>query len=108
MIVMQNGIESFPDTWVSSQLCQGWLMVEKVASEPLEVTASRWLKKVGNLTMDAGSLVKYDYTTTPKSDIGTFIPKLTSVSPERSEEPNVSKRLISWTLKSNAKNVNVI
>lgn len=94
--------EDTEDVWVSNQLCQAWLVVEKIPTEPVMVTFSRYKKLVQDATRDVGHLEKYDYTQTPKVLTGSFLIKNMGTSPNLSSDPLRPKRVITWELISNA------
>lgn len=99
-LYFQDGPDRLRNTWLSSRLCQAWLVVEKGSTEPLQVTAAKTLDKVVRASTDPGHVEKYDYSTSPKSLIGTFIPKLFEVTAEMSSDPLRSKRVVTWELHS--------
>ena len=77
---------------------QGWLAVSKKTTEPLEVSFQSELDKLLALTVDIGFLTLYDYSQDPKTDVGAYVPKLTEVTHDMSNDPLVEKRVIRWKL----------
>lgn len=98
----QSLAEDTEDVWISNQLCQAWLVVGKIPTEPVNVTFSRYKKLVQDACRDTGHLEKYDYTQTPKVMTGSYIIKNMGVSPNMSNDPLRPKRVFSWELISNA------
>lgn len=100
---MQDGPEEILSRWLSSKLCQGWLVVEKQATEPLIVTAERLMNRVVKATQDVGGIEKYDYEQTPTVQTGLLTVRIEQVTGDMSDDPQRSQRVITWALLSNSK-----
>ncbi len=102
-IVLQDGPDDI-DGWLSARMIQGWLIVRKEEDKPLAVTMGEVLKQVMAVTLDLGHMPKYDYSTDPETQSGTYIPKIFEVTgPMKSGDPEVEKRVLTWELFSNSK-----
>ena len=101
-LILQEGPSRVQSKWLARQLIQGWLVVTKNDTEPLSVTMGKALKTVVQKIADPGFLEKYDYTVTPKQLVGSVIPELFEVTQDMSNDPNTSKKVITWVLNSNA------
>lgn len=97
-LLMQEGPQVMRGDWLAIPLCQGWLVVEKINSEELVVTAGKKKDLVIEATKNAGTLPKYDYSTTPKTLIGGFIPKIMEITGDMSSDPLRSGKVITWKL----------
>ena len=101
---MQAGPEEIISHWLSSKLCQAWVVVEENPNEePLVVTEERVMNLVIKATQDAGSLPKYDYEQNPTVQTGLFTVHIEEITGDMSNEQKTSRRVITWLLHSNSK-----
>lgn len=102
-LILQPGPDMIRSKWLSSYMCQGWLVVHQNDTEPLVVTMGKALRKVFQATNDVGSIQKYDHEVSPKRAAGTVTPSVFEITPPMpSTDPKVQKRVITWELHSNA------
>lgn len=101
-LVLQDGPESAPGKWLSSRMCQGWLVVAKLSTEPLEVTMGKAMDKVIKATQDTGFIEKYDHEQTPKKLVGSVVIGIQEITADLSNDPRVARKVITWNLSSNA------
>lgn len=102
-LIIQPGPVNPRSTWLSSALCQGWLVVRRQTNEPLVLTMGKALDKVLKATRDMGSITKYDWATTPERPTGTVTPKVIEVTDKMpGNDPDVERRVITWLLHSNS------
>jgi|SRR5882672_8510871 len=99
---LEAGPEELISRWISSQLCQGWLVLEELSTEPLIVTAERLMKRVVRATQDVGMIEKYDYDQTPTVQTGLMTVRITGITADMSSDQQRSKRVITWSLLSNS------
>ncbi len=100
---MQDGPEEIISHWLSSKLCQAWVVVQKQDNEPLLVTAERVMNLVVKATQDVGSIPKYDYEQNPTVQTGLLNVYIEEITGDMSNDPLRSKRVITWNLHSNSK-----
>lgn len=100
---LSDGPEEIISRWISSKLCQAWVVVEKQATEPLVMTEQRAMQKVILATQDVGSIPKYNYETTPTQQTGLLTVKIQEITGDMSNDPLRSKRVITWEILSNSK-----
>ena len=108
-LFLQDGPDHIQGGWSSNRMCQGWLVVGKESTKPLSVSAGEYMDKVLKACRTAGYVVKYDYTTTPETIKGYFLPKIvygrpqptgliTGISAELSTDPFRSKKVVTFEL----------
>ena len=102
-VVLQAGPDDIRNQWLSALLCQGWVVVAKQSTEPLAVTIGKAVDTVLSVSTDPGQLAKYDYTSDPPVQIGTFIVKAREVTQDMSTDPLRASKVITWELNSNSK-----
>lgn len=84
--------------WLSETFAHSWLIIPKTNVEPLTVSAGKKLDLVLSAGRDVGSLEKFDYAQTPTKSDGLYIPRVEDITADRSDDPQMSKRLINWIL----------
>lgn len=102
-LLLQDGPERIRQEWLSSLLCQAWLVVRRQDNEDLMVTLGKATDTVMDALRDPGSLPKYDYSQSPKVQTGLYLPQVQEITgPKPGKDSNRLGRVITWTLKSNA------
>lgn len=100
-IVIQEGPDYIRSKWLSSLLCQAWVVVEKNDTEPLSITMGKVIDKILKVASDTGHLIKYDYSVDPPQAIGTVLVSLNEVTKDMSDDPLRAKKVVTWELNSN-------
>jgi hypothetical protein len=103
-LIIQDGPENIRNKWLSSKLCQGWLVVQKNDTEDLIVTMGKATNKVIQATQDSGGITKYDYSTDPERAVGIVFPSVFELTAPMlsKDDPARMKRVITWELRSNS------
>ena len=99
-LLFQQGPERVKKEWLSSVLCQAWLVVSKNDIEPLEVTLGKAMDKIISACRDKGHIYKYDYSVEPSKVVGTVIPHFFEITGDMSDVPLQAAKVITWDLHS--------
>ena len=84
----------------SEQMCQAWVVVPETNTEPLVVTMDTVMTQVLLATRTTALWDKYDYSVTPKRNVGAFRPRVMEVTKDMSQDAGVAAKVVTWVLAS--------
>jgi len=90
------------NTWCDLVLCQIRLVVDRVSTEPLELTAVKRMAELVNAIRGKSPIDKWDYSETPKTSSGALHYSLIGTSVDLSKVADSSMRVITINLYTNA------
>jgi hypothetical protein len=103
-MVLQDGPEEQLSRWLVTRICQARLFVPASAERTSQIEMGETLDKVMDALRDLGSPEKRNYKSDGTSVVtGTYQVQVTEVSPELSNDPKVSQRIITFELTTNAR-----
>ena len=99
-VSIEQGVSSSIATRIDTELVRLRIVVSRQASEPIEVTMGNLVTRIRKSLDDTCFIERYDYTTSPSIQRGSFVLKYNSISPDISDDENVSQRVMQYSLVS--------